>query len=157
VAVIVAILASRRGARARLEAEWQRQLRAVYSEGAALQDAAAVEYASDRPASPAHDPLVQQRWSEMEGRLNSLATSLHAMETAPLEPDWVPLVQDALATMATLRMAIERDRGVRTQGGGEQQAREAAESVRRRLGEFQKALQTLRAGPKAAAEAAASS
>jgi hypothetical protein len=142
IAIIGAVVGRMRRSSAAVRGAWQRQASDIYSTGAALHDSINVELSAGARAD-----VAAGRWQEAEGRMDALATELHALETQDLNEKNGLAVQNLLASLNALRAASQADATLRSQADpSPPDAVTASEgALRQRLGEFNEALQALRA------------
>lgn len=135
-AIVVALIVGRIASRRREARAWRSRAQAASSQGLALHDRVAAELAIGTPAA-----MSSARWTDVESSIDRLATDVNQLAaTATAEPDRA-VIRDVSASLDGLRSAVLLQRSAEA---GDQASQElATQTLRERIGDFNRALRAL--------------
>lgn len=118
---------------------WRDKAYDAFANGGAIHDALTVQVTGTSPPTSSSQENVDRR-------VNELAVQLHALEIAPPNDTAASSVQEVLATLATLRSAVQANLSSRAADpADDSRVAESAALVRRRLGELDASLTAFKA------------
>ena len=118
---------------------WRDNAYDAFANGGAIHDALTVQVTGTSPPTSSSQENVDRR-------VNELAVQLHALEIAPPNATAASSVQEVLATLATVRSAVQANLSSRAADPSDaDRVTESAALVRRRLAELDKSLTAFKA------------